>query len=339
MKFFDFDYTLDQPANWIFSINHLLLFIFFLVAIFTLYFVINPKTKRGIVTAKIVLILLLVFLEFGRMWWTYLSRVHQGLETPFNEWIRIWSFEVCAIMVWVIVGTLVASLFVPKDNRTMIIVKNIMFGAATMGAFLTFVFPNHIDPYKPVLHWRNTQTIIQHLLLIYVPFFFMKIGEIDVKVKNIWMPVLGYFGVASINITAAHLSGINFFGALNDRHAYIMLGFPVPHPLNYIVIFAVSFLGTCVLYFGHHFITGKHKMPKELTRKKQLIAYLPYFTGAILAITMLYVPMLLGSDFSEGVTDAERSLSSWTALFIMLPFIIQVILMYQIDNKRPTYDK
>ena len=181
--FFGFQNRLAQTMDWFFNFNHLFLILFVASLIISGYFMFNAKTEKGQKITRIVLACLLFVFEVGRIVYKYCEHVaNGGNNANFNWWWSI-SFQMCAIMTWTTIATLILSAILKKGNKFLQILYNILFGCAMIGGILTFTYPDCIDGNFPLFHFKNLQTILVHSLLIFVPIYLIKTKNLKVEIK------------------------------------------------------------------------------------------------------------------------------------------------------------
>jgi len=305
--FFGFEPQLSENS-WLFNLNHLVLFIIVIVAIIGLFFALNAKEKKTIFITKIVLASIMFMLEITRMLWHYLNHVHSvnylGNEGSFNFW-RVFSFQLCAIMVWTTIATLILSVVLmsknkEKENFSLKILTNIILGVGLVAGFLAFIYPDMLQRDRSLLHFINFQTILQHILLVFVPLYFIKIGTLKVRIKNLWMPAYGYLIAASVAMTTSQLTGENFAFSLHNP-LLRDIGINVVFPLHLLVTFLIVFILPAIIFGCFNFIECKKNLsqcPKEivmgggnnliltLLRKDRLIIICSYIVAFILFLTL-----------------------------------------------------
>lgn len=238
--FFDFNNVLTHNIDWFFNTNHLLLVLGIATFIVMCLFLFHAKTEKGKKITRIFLALVLLVFEVGRTVYKYLNHVaNGGTAQNFNWWWNI-SFQMCAIMCWTTIGTLILSAFLKKENKFLQFLYNILFGCAMIGGILTFCYPDCITSNYPILHFVNIQTILVHSLLIFVPIYLIVSKQFKVEIKNIWKVLAGYVYIGSIAMTASIISGNNFAYSLNFDLFDLGLPFPWHLPVLMIILTALS---------------------------------------------------------------------------------------------------
>ena len=235
--FFDFNTKLATEVDWFFNLNHLFLLLWVVGFIIVCCFLFHSKSEKGKKITKLSLALILTILEIGRTVYKYLLHLSNGgSSSDFNWWWNI-SFQMCAIMCWTTIITLILSAFLNKENKLLGYLYNILFGCALIGGALTFCYPDCMSSDRPFLHFLNIQTVTVHALLIFVPIYLIKIGEFKVEIKNIWKLFVGYILIGSLSMTASLISGNNFAYALN--FSLFDLGLPFPYHLPVVMVILV----------------------------------------------------------------------------------------------------
>jgi len=209
--FFGFDTKYTEVYDVWFNGNHLLLVLIAIGTIAALYFGLHAKSKKGIIITKIVLASVLATFELGRYIYYYFYNAHLGIGF---DWLGMIPFSMCGIMSITTSVILFVSAFKKKQGPTMQLFFNILFGCALWGGVLTFAFPSMLTLDRSLFHWLNFQTIIVHILLILVPAYLVKIGDLEVRLRNIWMVSIGYLAIGIITMTGSQITGDNFANAL-----------------------------------------------------------------------------------------------------------------------------
>jgi len=321
--FFGYDVYLNQSIDYMYNLNHILLFVFVAGIILALYFGLHAKTEKGKKITKLCLAGLMIVLEIGRIVWYYGYHFHiNGTYLNFNWWWRI-SFQMCAIMCWLTIITLILSAFLKKDNRVVVVMKNILFGCALIGGFLTIVYPDYITEARSLLHFVNFQTILMHALLVFVPLYFIKIKELHIRIKNLWMPAVGYIMGTSLSVMASQISGQNFAYALtmpllND------VGLNITYPYHLLVVFGVVFTLTTLLYLVFEIIYRlKHKTKEIKTKIINKKIYVLSVTTFVITILynlafVLFLPLLF----------PQNPVLNLLGLLCLLPLLFVPIMLY-----------
>lgn len=260
--FFNPDNKLAEDIEWMFNLNHIYLLLGVALIIGLITFGVTRLSNKA--QSKFLLGggIALIVLEFGRIFYKMHSHlVHNPTLEGFNWWWNI-SFQMCAIMVWFVGINLIVFYFKNHDSKYKQIAYNIMFGAALIGAVLSFAYPDMIDESHTLLHFRNLQTILAHGLLILLPTIIVATGRLKVRYKNIGKVFLGLVGVAIIAMTASQISGQNFafmleFGLLTDA------GIEVPFPLHIPILAAIFFVLTSLLYAPFELVRLLNKKEQE----------------------------------------------------------------------------
>lgn len=256
--FFGFETKLGAETDWFFNANHLFLLLWVAGFVTACCFLFSAKTEKGKKITKLVLAAVLFILEVGRIVYKYLlHRSHGGTALDFNWWWTI-SFQMCAIMTWTTIVTLVLSAFLPKEKKILNYLYNILFGCALLGGALTFCYPDCMSSDRPFLHFLNIQTVTVHALLIFVPIYLIKTQEFKVEIKNIWKLFVGFVLVGGLSMSASIISGENFAFAKEFDLFDLGLPFPWHLPVVMIILVAVSTL-----------IYGVFELVRKLKNKKQ----------------------------------------------------------------------
>ena len=300
--FFGFDTKLASKVDWFFNANHLFLLLWVAGFIVACCFLFSAKSEKGKKVTKLVLAGILFVLEVGRTVYKYLLHLHNGgTASNFNWWWNI-SFQMCAIMCWTTIATLILSAFLKKDRKILDYLYNILFGCALIGGFLTFCYPDCISADRPFLHFLNIQTITVHALLIFVPIYLIKIGEFKVQLKNIWKLFVGFVYIGSIAMSASLISGNNFAFCLKFDLFDLGLPFPWHLPVVMIVIVSLSAINYSVFELVRYIKNRKRTSNEtKVTTQKSKLGIAIYVTSIVTSIVfgmaiMLGTAALIGKD-------------------------------------------
>lgn len=204
---FGFEDFPTYRINWFSTTGKLILFGVVIVIGTILLLALPKKNAKAIKISKICLAIVLTVLELGRILWYYLRHLEYG--DVFNVWLRI-NFHMCTMMVWTNVFLLFASCFFKKENKLMVALYNITFGVGILGAVMTFVYPEFIDPFFTIWNFRNSQTILTHIILIVSPLYLLWTKHYSIKAENLWYNALGLLLVGNISSLAGACSNYNF---------------------------------------------------------------------------------------------------------------------------------
>jgi len=195
---------------------------------------------------------------------------------------------------------------------------NIIFGVAMTGGLVTFSAPGIIDYRYPLVHFRNFQTITIHILLIFVPFYLVKIGELQIRLRNIWMVYAGFVGVGAISMTASQVSGQNRGWALYVAEMEYYVGVYIPFPWHYLALFLAMLTIPTVVYSLFEIWTYRKKKKQllDIGGNKYSIAYVTtLFVGITVATFML---LLIPLTFSQ--TPVKNLLG----LLCLIPILVLI---------------
>ena len=296
--FFGFETKLATETDWMFNGNHVFLLLWVAGFVTACYFLFSAKSEKGKKITKLVLAGVLFALEVGRIVYKYLLHCsHGGTALDFNWWWTI-SFQMCAIMTWTTIVTLVLSAFLPKNSKILSYLYNILFGCALLGGALTFCYPDCMSSDRPFLHFVNIQTVTVHALLIFAPIYLIKIGEFKVELKNIWKLFVGFVLVGGLSMSASIISGENF--AFAKEFGLFDLGLPFPWHLPVVMIILVA---VSTLIYGIFEIVHKRKdmnQPKKEQPQVNKLGKALYATTIASAIVfgmliILGIAAILGS--------------------------------------------
>ena len=316
--FFGFETRLTERVNYVFTLNHLFLLFIVLGLIFALYFGLHAKSEKGKMITKLVLASVLLVFEIGRIVYKYIGHsVSGGTFANFDWWWNI-SFQLCAIACWATIVTLFLSAFLKKENNYLKILYNILFGMALVGAALAFVYPDTIKGDRSLLHFENVQTILVHVLIIFVPIYLIKVKELNIRLKNIWMPAFGFLIAGSISMSASQISGQNFGFALSNGLLHdigIRLPFPWHMPVTLFGVFLITLAMYGIFELVYFLKNRKNKVEKDERSKicwnKFYILFIVTMSiGSVLSsLAYLTIPMMFNA------TPAI----SWIGLLCLFP--------------------
>ena len=295
--FFSFEST--GQYEFLYNLNHLILVLLVIGALFALYFGLHAKTDRGIRITKIVLASVMAILEGGR--YTYLMIYYLSTHGSF-DWLGRIPFSMCGQMSITTIVVLYVSAFRKKSGQTMQVFFNILFGCAMWGGILTFGSPQMINGEFSVMHFRNFQTSVIHIMLIFVPIYLIKIGELQIRMINFWMIAIGYLSIGIISMTGSQISGNNFANALYID-MLVEWNINIPFPWHLPPMFLALLLIPGVYYFVFEIVYRK-KNPKPAENRECPLRENKPFTkrqwiilgwGFILSFSaLLFISSLLG---------------------------------------------
>ena len=325
--FFGYETKLAQGIDWFFNVNHLMLILFIAGFIVLCSFLFSAKSDKGKRITKLALAAVLIVLEVGRTIYKYKMHVYNGgTAKDFNWWWNI-SFQMCAIMCWTTIVTLILSAFLKKDNKLLQFLYNILFGCALVGGVLTFAYPDCLTEDRAFLHFVNIQTVIVHALLIFVPIYLIKIKEFKVEIKNIWKTLAGYVAVGCIAMSASLISGNNF--AFSLKFDMIDLGLPFPWhlPVVMLVLFGID----VVLYGSFEIVRLiKKKMNKQQTLEEKVVKTKPeYYSrlGLVTQIVSNVSAILFGALIMLGTASLIGNTKAKLGVLCLLGLVYMILLL------------
>ena len=321
--FFGFDSNLAQDIDWFFNINHLFLILWVVGFIVLCCFLFHSKSEKGKKITKLSLAVILFVLEVGRTIYKLVAHKQaNGTLEGFNWWWNI-SFQMCAIMCWTTIITLVLSAFLKKENKFLQFLYNILFGCAMLGGILTFCYPDCLTANKPFLHFVNIQTVTVHALLIFVPIYLIKIKEFKVEIKNLWKVVAGYAYIGCVSMTASLISGNCFAYALKFDLFDLGVPFPWHLPVVMILLLAVD----AVIYGAFEIVRliGNKclniKTAEQNVKPKSKLGVATYVVGNITAI-LFGILILLGT---ASLIGGPKTLAGLTCLIGLVYMILMLV--------------
>lgn len=319
---FGFENTLNQKIDWFFNLNHLFLIFFVTVFVVSCCFLLSAKSEKGKKITKLILAGVLLILEVGRTVYKYLMHVHNGgTASNFNWWWNI-SFQMCAIMCWTTIITLILSAFLKKENKFLQFLYNVLFGGAMIGGILTFAYPDCLSSNYPFLHFVNIQTVLVHALLIFVPIYFVKTKDFRVDIKNIWKVCAAYVYVGCVAMTASLISGNNFAYAL--KFDLFDLGLPFPWHLPVVMLFMMVL---ATLIYGSfelvRLIKRKIKKEDKPVPEKHNYDKLGFATYVVSNVSAI----LFGALIMLGTASLIGSPKSMTGILCLLGLVYMILVL------------
>lgn len=267
-KFFGFESYGSTELDFMFNLNHLwlLLSVIAFVTILTLIFKNKSQKTQKIMLGTVGITM--VLLESGRFVWRLLKHLSTNPTLEGFNWAWNFSFQLCAIMSWFVAINLIIYAFSKKEHtKWNVVAFNIMVGVAGLGGFLTFLYPDLIHESRALYHWENVQTILQHTLLVFAPVFLVASKKVQIKFKNLWMPLAGVASAAAIAMPMSLITDNNFmymlrFGLLED------LGVVVPFPYHLFVLLGLFIVLDLIIYGT---IIGISKLKQLFTKTDDVV--------------------------------------------------------------------
>ncbi|MCL2570254.1 MAG: YwaF family protein [Firmicutes bacterium] len=326
--FFGYTPTLVREVNWTFSLNHLFLFLVVCAAFAALYFGLHAKTERGKRITKLVLASVLAVFEIGRYIFFVLQyRAAVGSLAGFN-WVGTIPFSQCGIMsITMSIILFISALKRTPSGTVMQFFYNLLFGVGLIGGVLTFTTNDNLNGWFSILHWRNIQTIVVHLLLVFVPIYLIKIGEFRPRMKNLWMIAVGYLSIGIISMTGSQIAGDNFAYALGIYVIFETVGIDwitIPFPWHLLPLLGAMMLLAAALYLPfeiyHRKKHGKDQKPIIQNTRFHIARFVTFIGGYISTLVLLLV---IPQAFNA------TPIVSWLGLvcLVPLPILIGVVLL------------
>jgi len=295
--FFGFEST--GQYEFLYNLNHLILGLLVIGALFALFFGIHAKTEKGIRITKIVLASVMVFFEGGR----YLYLMIYGFQVYGNfDWLGTVPFSMCGMMSITMIVVLYVSAFRKTRGHWMPVFYNILLGCALWGGVLTFVSPQMINGEFSIMHFRNFQSIIIHIMLIFVPIYLIKIGELQVRLRNFWMVAVGYLSIGIISMTGSQINDNNFAYAMYID-MLIDWNINIPFPWHLPPMFFAMLLVPAIYYSIFEFVYWKRNPQatesKQFSKRQWLILGCGYALS--FALTLLISSLLGATPVANGL--------------------------------------
>jgi len=317
--FFGFETKFTQTYDVWFNANHLLLVVIAAGTILALFFGLHAKSKKGVKITKIVLASVLGTLEVGR--YVYYYFYHTYLGVGFDP-LGMIPFSMCGVMSITMTVILFVSAFKKVQGPTMQLFFNILLGCALWGGVLTFAFPGMLALDRSLFHWLNFQTIMVHVLLIFIPLYLIKIGDLKVRLKNIWMVGVGYLAIGIVTMTGSQITGNNFANALVID---MVQGWDIPIPFPWhLPPMLVAMMVVPTIYYALfevvHRRKHKGKQPESaviITNKRFHVLGLCFIIGgmAVSFVLSLVIPMMFNAV----------PVGNFWGLFCLVPMVVLVV--------------
>jgi len=288
--FFGFEST--GQYEFLYNLNHLIFVLLVVGTLFALFFGLHAKTDKGIRITKIVIASVMALLEGGR--YTYLM-IYNFIVFGSFDWVRAIPFSMCGLMSVTTIAILYVSAFSKTNGHTMQMFYNILFGCAMWGGILTFGSPQMINGEFSIMHFRNFQTSVIHVMLIFVPLYLIKIGELQVRIKNFWMVAAGYLSIGIVSMTGSQISGNNFAYAL-----YIDLlrewNINIPFPWHLPPMFLAMLIVPAIYYLIFEIIYRKRNPQSNDSKHFSMRQWVILSSGFVLSFALLLlISSLLGA--------------------------------------------
>ena len=234
--FMFFEYVKNFTDYKLFSLAHILFFVFGVILAVSLSIVLrnrSEKTKRIILIVSASLIVFnYVFLQLWRVW-AYADGRGKGILDQVayimmpNE---ILPFQLCSLLCYLVP----AAVIVKKKWF-----YNALAPICIMGGFLFFFFPDGIlNRYAP-FSFRVLESVIQHTVLLFFGFYLYvsKTAEIDIKSIRYPFILMGFIGVVAIFANLV-------FGSVDDAVNFLyirkdILGLGLPSVVTALIMAAV----------------------------------------------------------------------------------------------------
>jgi uncharacterized membrane protein YwaF len=246
MNFFNFYAEPASDYSVMFNLNHLYMFLTIIISLGLLLFFLKRLPKKGQNVVLIICSVMLIVLEISRIVYRALKHYDINGSMAGFDWYWSISFQMCAMMVWFVSINTLISLKNPNSKWSQFSF-NIMYGVALLGGILTFLYPDLVHTDYPFFHFMNVQTILSHMLLIFVPLYIVVTKRLNIKYKNIYKAFIGLLGAAAIAMTFSLISGDNFmymkeFSLLSD------FGVEIPFPYHLLILAPLAFILMSILY-------------------------------------------------------------------------------------------
>ena len=322
--FFGFNNYLSESVDWFFNLNHLMLILMIATFIVACCFIFSAKSEKGKRITRIILAIILLVLEVGRTIYKYRMHIYNGgTASDFNWWWNI-SFQMCAIMCWTTIITLILSACLKKENVFLQYLYNILFACAMVGGFLTFMYPDCITSNYPILHFINIQTILVHALLIFVPIYLIKIKEFKVEFKNAWKVFVGYVFVGAIAMSASLISGNNFAFSLNLD----LFDLGIPFPWHMLFVMIVMACIAFVLYGAFELVRFiRRKVKKEQKQISMKTNSNTNKLGLAIYIVSIACAILFGAIIILSIANIIGEPLTWAGAWCLIGFVYMLLLL------------
>lgn len=245
---FGFTPTYTEKVSYMYNLNHIYLLLFVVASVVALILIFKNKSKKTQNIMLTTVAIVMIVLELARFIWKTANHFNNGGAIDNWNWAWNFSFQLCAIMTWFVSINLLIGVFA-KHEKWNKFAFTTMVGIALISGTLTFLYPDLVDGHYSILHFRNAQTIIDHMLLIFVPLFLIFSKRVKIELKNIWMPIVGLFASAAIAMTMSFVTDNNFMfmlkaDLLND------IGINLPFPWHLLPLGALFFLFQFLIFGG-----------------------------------------------------------------------------------------
>ncbi len=318
---FDYECFPEEYINWFTTENILKLFGFVIGVSLLLLLVLPKKSAKAIKITKIILAILLVALEIGRFLWYYLRAQHYG--DKFDWWARI-NFHMCTMMVWLNAITLILSCCLKKNNKLLTLFYHIIIGIGFWGALITFMHPEFIDSWFTIWHFKNSQTILTHIILIVSPIYLLITKHFKIEVKNIWVILGALLMVGQISAFAGACDNFNFAYCFKCNFL-LKIGIEIPFPWHIVFILCVFYIVDFVIWF-------LIEMVRAIIHHKKLKINITKFE--ILAFVYTLINVTLHPFLMKAILPQAPTLLGLLFLIPLFAYVFGIFTLYKITHKK-----
>ncbi len=243
----------ENRLEYILSIYGLLVVLVIAIIITLLTWLFKKLTFKNQNIMLYIIGAVLAILEIGRITWHFLNYYHINGTLAGTNWAWTVSFQMCAQMVWFTVYVLLFRTHKKEGNT---IFYSILFGQAMLGAILAFGYIDMIDNTRHLYHFTNWQTLVTHGLLILVPCCLIVSKRVTIRLKNIWMPIMGALITAVIALIMSLITDNNFMYMME----FNLVGIKIPW--NYPILLTLMVILELILFVPFELVY-RHKIRKN----------------------------------------------------------------------------
>lgn len=294
-----------------------------------LYFAIfgnSDKTKK---ITKITLASFIAFLLLFRFCFWIFRAIEISGGYSFSSFLMSLgingNYAITTLLMYVAMIALYVSAFSKNNNLILDFCKHTLLGIGfPFGIIQLFRLDLIVNTIDNVYHVLNIISILFTILLLFIPVYFLKIGELRPRLSKFWLAISGYTIFASLCMTLSIVTRNGNIAEMTYATSLRQLGIEINFPWH-LLITVPAFLIICFIVY--YIVTYAYKkithdpVTLEYRHRNEFFDLYSFATKSLCSMQGLLLLIILG-------TITRNPMGTLWGLFCLIPLIMTVFCVW-----------
>ncbi len=294
-----------------------------------LYFALFSNSDKAKKITKIIMASLIALLLLIRLCFWIVRAVHLSNSYSFSFFLLSLGingdYAVTTLLMYVAMIALFISAFSKTNNNIVDFCKHTLLGIGLpLGIIQLFRIDLVINPIDNVYHILNIISILFTILLLFVPIYFLKIGELRPRLQKFWLAISGYTMIACLCMSLSIVTVNGNIAEMTYSNSLIKLGIDIDFPWHLLVSIPAFLIICFVVYY---IVTLAYKkithdpVTLEYKHRNEFFDLYCFATKSLCSMQGLLVLIILG-------TITRNPIGSYFGLFCLVPLIMTMFCVW-----------